>query len=214
MHLTRGHAVTRPVSKILAPPAGGQVCALFAVDIAEFTRPDRDDDVRMFMREELYRILERAFDGSGIPWTSCFREDRGDGALVVVPPSVAANGIIDPLPERLRGLVRRHNHVSCAAACMQLRVAAHLGPVDHDGYGFVGMDVDFLFRMLDARPLKHTLASTGADLALIVSDYIYRNIVSRHPSLISPAAFWPVRFQVKYTRARAWTYVPSAPPVC
>jgi hypothetical protein len=204
--------MTRPASKILAPLVGGQVCALLAVDIAGFTRPDRDDDVRMFMREELYRILERAFDGSGTQWTACFREDRGDGVLVVVPPGIAVTGLIDPLPERLGSLIRRHNHFSSAAAQMQLRVAAHLGPVDHDGHGFVGTDVDFLFRMLDARPLKHALASTEADLALIVSEYVYRNIVSRHPSLVSPAAFRPVRFQVKYTRARAWTYVPGTPP--
>jgi hypothetical protein len=201
--------MTRPASRTMPHPVGGQVCALFAVDIAEFTRPDRDDDVRMFMREELYRILERAFDGSGTPWASCFREDRGDGVLVVVPPDIAAAGIIDPLPERLRGLIRRHNHVSSAAAHFQLRVAAHLGPIDHDEHGFVGTDVDFLFRMLEARPLRHALASTGADLALIVSDYVYRNIVSRHPSLVSPAAFSPVRFQVKYTRARAWIYRPE-----
>jgi hypothetical protein len=204
--------MTRPAGRTHAPPVGGQVCALIAVDIAEFTRPDRDDDVRMFMREELYRILERAFNGSGISWTACFHEDRGDGVLVVVPPGIAATGIIDPLPERLHSLIRRHNHVSSTAAQIQLRVAAHLGLVDHDGHGFVGTDADFLFRMLDARPLKHALANTKADLALIVSDYVYRTIVSRHPSLISPAAFRPVRFQVKYTRAQAWTYVPSAPP--
>jgi len=185
---------------------------LFAVDIADFSRPDRDDDIRIFMREELYRILERAFDGSGTPWTACFREDRGDGVLVVVPPSIAATGIIDPLPERLRSLIRRHNHVSAASARIQLRAATHLGPVAHDGHGFVGTDVDFLFRMLNARPLKHALDSTGADLALIVSEYVYRTIVSRHPSLVSPAAFRPVRFQVKRARAQAWTYVPSAPP--
>jgi hypothetical protein len=203
--------MTRPADRTLTPPLDGQVCTLIAVDIADFTRPDRDDDVRMFMREELYRILERAFDGSGISWTRCFLEDRGDGVLVVVPPGIAATGIIDPLPERLRGLIRRHNHVSCSAAHFQLRMAGHLGPVDHDGHGFVGTDVDFLFRMLDARPLKQVLASTGADLALIVSEYLYRTIVSRHPSLVSPADFCPIRFQVKHTRARAWTYVPSAP---
>jgi hypothetical protein len=205
---TSERALTRRAARTLAPPVGGQVCTLFAVDIAEFTRPDRDDDVRKFMREELYRILERAFDGSGMDWTACFREDRGDGALVVVPPSIAATGIIDPLPERLRSLIRLHNHVSCAAAHFQLRVAVHIGPVDHDGHGFVATDVDFLFRMLDARPLKHALARTGAALALIASDYVYRNVISRHPSLISPAAFRPVRFQVKRTRARAWIYVP------
>jgi hypothetical protein len=203
-----GRAMTRLASRRLAPPTGGQVCAMVAVDMAEFTRPDRDDDHRMFMREELYRILQRAFDGSGIPWTACFPEDRGDGVLVVVSPGNGATGIIDPLPERLRSLIRRHNHVSSAPARIQLRAAAHLGPVHHDGHGFVGADVDFLFRMLDARPLRRALASTEADLALIVSDYVYRNIVSRHPSLVSPTAFHRVRFQVKHTRAPAWTYIP------
>jgi len=203
--------VTRPASKTLVPPAGGQICALFAVDIAGFTRPGRDDDIRLYLHEELYRVLERAFDGSGIPWHDCFSEDRGDGALVVVPPGIAAKAIIDPLPERLRSLIRRHNHVSSDAARIQLRAAAHLGPVDHDGHGFIGSDVDFLFRMLDARPLKNALVSTSTDLALIISDYVYRSIVCRHPSMVSPDAFRPVRFQVKYTKARAWTYLPSAP---
>jgi len=53
---------------------------------------------------------------------------------------------------------------------------------------------------------------SGAELALIVSDYVYRAIVCRYPSLVSPDAFRPARFQVKHTRARAWTYLPSTPP--
>ena len=36
--------------------------------------------------------------------------------------------------------------------------AAHIGPVEHDGHGFVGTDINLLFRMLDARPLKTALA--------------------------------------------------------
>jgi hypothetical protein len=123
-YLAAGRAMTRLASRRLAPPTGGQVCAMVAVDMAEFTRPDRDDDHRMFMREELYRILELAFDGSGIPWTACFPEDRGDGVLVVASPGNGATGIIDPLPERLRSLIRRHNHVSSAPARIQLRAAA------------------------------------------------------------------------------------------
>jgi hypothetical protein len=185
---------------------------MFAAGIAGFTRPARDDDIRRYLHEELYRILEKGFEASGIPWSRCFREDRGDGALVIITPGITAQPIVDPLPERLRSLIRRHNHVSRDAARIQLRTAAHLGPVDHDGHGFIGSDVDFLFRMLDARPLKNALDSTGADLALIVSEYIYGNVVCRHPSLVSPDAFRPVRFQVKHTRARAWTYLPSGPP--
>jgi len=52
--------------------------------------------------------------------------------------------------------------------------------------------------------------AAGAGLGLIVSDYVYRNLVCRYPSLVSPDAFRPARFQVKYTRARAWTYLPGA----
>ena len=38
-----------------------------------------------------------------------------------------------------------------------------------------------------------------------------RNVVCRYPNRVSPDAFQLVRFQVKYTRARAWTYLPGAP---
>ena len=203
--------VSRSARKTATPPTGGQLCTVFAVDIAGFTRPGRDDEIRLYLHEKLYDVLERAFDGSGIPWADCFHEDRGDGALIVIPPDVACKGIIDPLPERLRGLIRRHNHVSCQAAGIQLRAAAHIGPVEHDGHGFVGTDINLLFRMLEARPLRQALAGSSAELALIVSDDVYRSLVCRCPSLVSPEVFQQVRFQVKHTRARAWIYRPGAP---
>ena len=128
----------------------------------------------------------------------------------MVPPDVACKGISDLLPERLRSLIRRHNHVSSQAAGIQLRAAAHVGLVEHDGHGFVGSDINLLFRMLEARPLKRVLARSGAELALIVSDYMYRSLICRYPSLVSPNAFRAVRFQVKHTRTVAWTYLPGA----
>jgi class 3 adenylate cyclase len=201
--------VSRLAVKAPAPPADGQLCTVLAVDIAGFTASHRDDEIRLYLHEELYELLQKAFDGSGIPWARCFHEDRGDGALIVVPPEIACKGIIDPLPERLRGLIRRHNHVSSQAAGIQLRAAAHIGPVEHDGHGFVGSDINLLFRMLEAQPLKRALAGTGAELALMVSDDVYRSLVCRCPSLVSPDAFQPVRFQVKRTRSRAWIYLPG-----
>jgi hypothetical protein len=201
--------VSRSTSKPPSPPRDGQVCALFAVDIAGFTEPNRDDDIRLYLHEQLYEILEKSFDYADVPWSQCFHEDRGDGVLVVVPPSIAYRGIIHPLPERLRGLIRRHNHVSRDAAGIQLRAAAHVGPVDHDGHGFVGSDINLLCRMLEARPLKRALSGSSAELALIVSEYVYSTVICRYPSLVSPEAFRSVRFQIKYTRARAWTYLPG-----
>jgi hypothetical protein len=37
--------------------------------------------------------------------------------------------------------------------------------------------------MLNARPLKRALISFKAELALMISDYLYHNVVCRYPSL-------------------------------
>jgi class 3 adenylate cyclase len=206
----RHHTARLSVARAPQFPADGQMCAVLAVDIVGFTRADRDDDIRRYLHERLYAYLQQAFDRSGAPWAECFCEDRGVGALIVMPPEIPLKGLIGCFPDKLRGLVRLHNHVSAVAADMQLRVAAHIGPVEHDGYGFVGTDVNFAFRMLDARPLKNQLAKSGAELGLIVSDYVYNSLICRYPVLADPGAFQTVRFQTKNTRTRAWTYLPGA----
>jgi hypothetical protein len=193
-------------------PAGGQVCTLLAFDIHQFTRPDRDEAIRIHLHKALYDILAAAFEGSGLPWSRCHREDRGDGALVILPPGIPAHPVIDPFPERLRSLIRRHNRVACDAARMQLRAAAHVGPVYGDAYGMISDDLNLLFRMLDAAPLRRALAGSGAELALAVSGYMHDSLVVRHRTLVDPALFRPMRTQVKRTRISAWMYLPGGEP--
>ena len=188
-------------------PGWGQ-CGLFAVDIAEFTRPWRDDDIQIYMHKSLYEMLETAFDRSDVPWADCFHEDRGDGVLVVAPAIIPA-AMLAPIPDRLRALIRRHNRVSCEAAQIQLRTAVHLGPVHHDGYGFVGADVNLLCRLLDARQLKQRLVGSVTEIGLITSDYFYVNVIRRQPSFVDPVLFDSVRIRVKETRTRAWVYLPG-----
>jgi hypothetical protein len=184
----------------------GQLCGLFAVDIAGFNGVRRDDDIQLYMHRSMYDMLETAFDKSEIIWNDCAREDRGDGVLVVIPPTTSVADLVHPIPDRLRSLIRRHNRVSCEAARIQLRVATHIGPVHHDGHGFVGHDVNLLSRLLDARQLKRLLAESGAEIAFITSGYLYENIIRRRPSLVDPGLFKPLSVQVKETRTRAWVY--------
>jgi len=193
-----------------APPADGQICAVLAVDIAGFNRPERDDVIRRYLHEQLHTMVRMACDDSGVPSASCCYEDRGDGIFAVIPPTISVKGLIDPFPEKLRGLIRRHNHICCDAARIQLRAAVHIGPVDHDGYGFIGTDVNHLFRILEARPLKRQLTDSGAELTMAVSDYVYQNLIRRYPSLAYPDAFRAFRFQTKETRGKAWTYLPRS----
>jgi hypothetical protein len=190
-------------------PASGQICAMLGVDIAGFTRTDRDSEIRLHLRRSLYQMLPDAFEGSGVPWAECHHEDLGDGVLVIVPPHIPAYGLIDPFPERMRSLIRRHNRVSCEAARMQLRAAVGIGPVDRDDHGLVGDDLNMLFRMLDARPLRRALTDTGTELALAASSYVHDNLVLQHPSLVDPALFRPLKTRVKRTRINGWIYVPG-----
>ena len=135
------------------------------------------------------------------------RRRAGRGAV-----GISGKGLIDSLPERLCTLIRRHNRFAIEPARIQLRAAAHIGPVHHDGHSLVGTDVNLLFRMLEGRPLKRALAASGAELAMAVSDYVYHSLVCRYPSLVSPDAFQAMRFQVKHTRTKAWTYLPGQRP--
>lgn len=199
----RRAVVSRP-----ARPRGswtdGQVCGLFAIDIAGFTDPRRDEQVHLYLREMTYRMLERAFDGSGLPWRICHHEDRGDGALIIVPPVLSADGLADPLPERLCGLVRVHNRLSAEEAHIQLRAAAHIGMVYRDDHGFTGDAISHLYRLLEAPSLKHLLAASGSDLAFIASEFCYETVIRRHPTLVDPAAFQPVTIDLRHAQATGW----------
>jgi class 3 adenylate cyclase len=127
----------------------------------------------------------------------------------VLPADVSLAAIAVPLAERLHSLVQRHNRVVREAAAMQLRVAIHTGAVSYDGYGIVSTDVSFLFRMLEARALKKLLASSAAEVALIVSGPVHRDLVTMVPDMEGWVVFRPVRFQVRYTKARAWICLPG-----
>jgi hypothetical protein len=188
----------------------GQWCGLFAADIVGFNSPARDDEIQAYVRRSLYQMLETAFDKGGIPWHVCAHEDRGDGVLVVVPPRIPIAGLVDPIPSRLRSLIRLHNRLSCEAARLQLRIAVHIGPVHHDGHGFVGHDINLLCRLLDAPRLKRMISQSGAEIAFITSKYTYENVVRCRPSVIDPASFQIIRVQVKETQTQARAYVLGA----
>jgi len=184
---------------------------LVAVDIAGFGDPTRDDLIRLHMRAGLYGILVQAFEESGIGWHDCTHEDRGDGALIVISPQVPTAALAGPLADRIRAGLRRHNHLSCRAATIQLRMAIHSGYVQHDAHGVAGVAAVHLFRLLEAGQLKKALATSGAELALIVSGYVYDSVIRHDPGLNGLASYQPIEVEVKQTRARAWVHVTDTP---
>jgi hypothetical protein len=187
------------------------LCSLFVCDIASFGHPSRTDLDRHAVRAALYDGLRRSFDDDGIPFLSCYREDRGDGTLVAVPPFADTTALLTSLVDRLRSEVRRHNDVSAETAQMQLRVAVNTGVVRSDREGLVGTAVNQAFRILEAEQLRQVLRWTGADVALIASERVYEDVIRHGLGLVDPGDYQRVEVQVKETAVPAWIRVPGMP---
>ena len=109
--------------------------AIMVVDVERFGDPGRTNLNQLAVRDGLYKALIQAFEGSGIAWGSCVSEDRGDGALILVPPEVPKAYLVTSLPGMLAATVSRHNAACAGPEQMRLRVALHAGEWEQDGDG-------------------------------------------------------------------------------
>jgi class 3 adenylate cyclase len=183
--------------------------AIFGVDVAGFGHPSRDDNVQIAIRRALYGILEDAWIGSGYSWDECLHEDRGDGVLIIAPPSVPLATLIDPMLHLIRAGLRRHNKLSSEPARIRLAAALHAGHVRCDDYGVAGVAVNHMFRLLDAIPLRNALNEPFVDLAFVASEHIYDAIIKTASISIEPEDYLPIDVHVKETRTRAFITIPT-----
>lgn len=179
-------------------------CGLVAVDIASFCDHARSDNIRQYLRESLYSVLNKAFASCRFSTNDYYSEDRGDGAILVFSPHVRMVILVSSLIDWIHVGLRRHNEVSSEAAQMQLRVGVHVGEVDTDDHGLVGTAVNHVFRLTNAPVLKQMLAGSGSVLALITSARVYEDVVSHVSDLVEPSEYEPVDVRVKETVAPAW----------
>ena len=182
-------------------------CSILFTDVAGFSDPVRTDSDRDVVRTAMYEILRSAFEASGVPWAACYREDRGDGAVIVVPPTISTQRVVDPLVAELAGRLRQYNRRASEVVRIQLRVALHVGPVGKDAEGLTGQAVISAARILDAPVIKAKLASEQADLAFAASDYVYDHVVRNCDGRVDPAAFEHMECQVKESHVSAWVHL-------
>lgn len=177
--------------------------SIVCVDVERFTDRDRTRPHQLAVREGMYRALRTAFTGAGIPWQDCYREDRGDGALILVPPQVPKALLSSAVAASLAAALTAHNQAHDRPARIRLRLALHAGEICHDEHGVTGTALNLAFRLLEAEPLGRALADSAGVLAMAVSPWFYDEVV-RHDPASAPAAYRPVHITVKRTRTAAW----------
>lgn len=184
--------------------------SIFAVDIERSTH--RTNPVKEALRRELYALLREALRDAGIdPDDDCDEfVDRGDGVLALVHPVDHASKLhlFTRLVPRLHELVLAHNDgfptEEQSVRGMRLRVVLHAGDVHHDGKGPFGESLDVAFRLLDARAVKDCLRCADGSLVLVISEYLYAEIVRHDYPGIESADFTPITTTVGRRRQRGW----------
>lgn len=195
------------------PPSeslGGRFAMVMGLDIADFGAAWRDDDARAHIRSALFSTVRSGFEEGRIPWSDVYCEDRGDGALVIAPSDASPEILLGLVLTEIARLVRRHNRLSSAVAQLRVRIALHVGYMRREGQGFSGHALVLPWRLVDARPFKQRCDEEEADVGVILSDYLYDEMVRN--GILDPGDYVPLSLPVKGAVEQGWVRLLREPP--
>ncbi|MYW00277.1 hypothetical protein [Streptomyces sp. SID3343] len=188
--------------------AKSRYMSILVLDVERFGR--RSDVTQEWVRGRLYELLHSALEAAGIAWDSCVVEDRGDGAILLVPPSVPKEDLTDLFIDRLHAGLRNHDRHASDEARIRLRVSLHAGDVVQDARGWSGTAINTACRLVNADALRDVLtAADRACLALIVSGAWHEAVVAPERGGLERSTYGEVRVQAKEVDETAWVYVPG-----
>jgi class 3 adenylate cyclase len=168
---------------------------ILILDIEQFGRTDRDDQVRVRLRRTLREVLAEALGEAGIPTERYSTSDTGDGLLVLVDPAIPTARVVRAMLDLFAAAVAEHNRLARAVAQLRVRAAIHAGQLLLDQQGATGEQLNLAFRLLDAPQLRARLAQAPTPTMVCVSDDVYRQVVRQRHLWLDPEAFHvrPVR---------------------
>ena len=189
-HAPRADTRSRP-----GPPRlNGENCTIVLTDVLGFGDRYRNDEDRRLIRQALFEMQ------TALATPPAWSEDRGDGFLSVIPPSVPTARIMERLG-KLAGELEQHNSAFRESARFKLRVAVNVGPVSSD---FSGVSGGFAFmvaaRLVEAPAFKMAIDQGAGSLGIIASPFVYENVI--RPA--GDQAWSEVPVQVKETDTTAW----------
>jgi hypothetical protein len=202
--------------RLIEEPAGrsplihaGENCTVVLTDVVAFGALHRNDEDRRIIRQALYEMTQDLLDRLG---EVCSCEDRGDGILLVIPPSIPTVTVMEHLHQELPLGLRKHNRTYGEHLQVQLRVAVNVGPVVSDQMGMSGEAIIRTARLLDAPPLKEGIAESRAALGIITSTFVYETAIRHSEGSIDPGSYDPVQVSVKESSFSAWMSLIDAAP--
>ncbi len=166
-----------------------------AVDVEKYSTRDAREQLRA--QTELQRILNMAAQNAGLDQRDWYEQVSGDGELVVLPDDVDVSTVVGDFTCQLEAILGEYNRRTRESR-LRLRVAMHHGTLLPGPFGPAGDAPIVVSRLLDAKPLRKLLAEQQErDLALIVSQTLYQDVVRTGFCSLDPDEFQPVRVNAK-----------------
>jgi hypothetical protein len=179
-------------------PLNGENCTIMLSDVVGFGSDSRTDEDRRVIREALFSMTHTVLRDLPDEWSW---DDRGDGLLTVVSPSVPTAKVVAHLHKELPGALDEHNRVYPDSARIQLRVAINVGPVASDVMGVSGEAIIVTARLVEAPVFKRVMRESGASLGIVASTFIYESVIRHGPYL---EGYSEVPVKVKESSTVAW----------
>jgi hypothetical protein len=175
-----------------------------AVDVSGFGDPRRTCSDQEHLSDSMHAMLDEALTAAGLPAELLHIERRGEGALVVASAAVPAGLFVDDVAGKLGIALREHNRRHSEMHKIRLRMAVHAGHVAFGRYAVVGPARIHLYRLLDAPDVRNAFDRSAGDLGVVVSDYVYEEVVRDGRGRIDPDDFTLMAAEHKETKATCW----------
>jgi CRP-like cAMP-binding protein len=191
----------RPAAyEVMQPLWNGQNCTILFSDVVAFSSRDRNDGDRLAIRKALLEMT--LFVLRGIP--GAWSQDRGDGLLTVVPPSIPTADVMTLLHRELPAALDRHNSTGDEPIRFQLRIAVNVGPVTSDTIGVSGEAIIIAARLLEAPAFKNAIATSSANLGIIAPPFVFDTAIRHCLNSVELVGYSRIQAVTKGCRVRAW----------
>lgn len=161
-------------------------------------------------QEVLITVLDEACRRAHLDRELWERQGSGDGEVALLPSGIDETSAIAELILGTATALRQANRSLNDANRVRLRMAFGSGLVFYGVNGFAGAVVIETCRLLDSPPVREALTHyPRADLAVIVSEHLYREIIVHDFHALRSEEFWQATAKIdsKGFNQDAWVYV-------
>jgi tetratricopeptide (TPR) repeat protein len=178
------------------------------VDIEAWSRRRVPEQLKA--QQVLTEVLDEACRHARLDRGLWDRQPNGDGEVAVLPSGIDESAAIADLIREMATALQQHNRHLNDANRVRLRMAMGSGLAFRGQNGFAGRVVIEACRLLDSEPVRRALNDyPHTDLAVIVSDDLYQDVIVNDFRDLRADDFWQVKAVLpgKGFSADAWVFV-------